>query len=98
MTPDKSSKHGPNVTKLIIQFIAREAIPPGGGGLANAIEFFKNQEKRMEILAKAEADALQAIRLIRAAPDNPYGDSDEDIAAAILLKVEERKRVQHGRL
>lgn len=84
------SAHGPNVTKLITRFIAREAIPPGGG-LAAGIDFFINQERRKQVLEKAEADALEAIQLIKAVPDNPYGDNDEEIALALLTKIEERK-------
>lgn len=84
------SVYGPNVTKLIIRFVAREAIPPGGG-LADGIEFFRNQERRKQVLEKAESGALAAIQLIKAAPDNPYGDNDEEVALALLTKIEERK-------
>lgn len=87
------SKHGPNVTKLIIQFIASEAVPPDGS-LADAIEFFKNQEHQKRILAKAEAGALAAIQLIKTAPDNPYGNDDEVIAGALVEKIKERKAAQ----
>jgi hypothetical protein len=83
------SKHGPNVTKLIIRFIALEAVPPGGG-LASAIEFFKNQELRKQVLESAEAKAMQAIQLIKSAPDNPYGEDDEQIAGELLKKIAER--------
>jgi hypothetical protein len=82
---------GPNVTKLITKFIAREAIPPGGG-LANGIEFFTNPEKRKEILAKAERNAMECIRIIKSAPDNPYGDNDEVIAGIILKKIEQKRK------
>jgi hypothetical protein len=81
--------YGPNVTKLITKFIAREAIPPGGG-MADGIEFFLNPERRKQVLAKAEADTLESIRAIKAAPDNPFGDNDEEIAGALLKKIEER--------
>jgi hypothetical protein len=82
-------KHGPNVTELIIRFIAREAVPPGGG-LADGIEFFKNPERRKQILAKAESNAIAAIQLIKTAPDNSFGDDDEEIAGMLLKKIEER--------
>jgi hypothetical protein len=83
------STYGPNVTKLITRFIAREAIPVGGG-IADGIEFFKNPERRKQVLAKAEVEALAAIQLIKTAPDNPYGDNDEAIAGKLLEKIEER--------
>jgi len=83
------SIHGPNVTKLIFKFIGREAIPQGGG-FADGIEFFSNPERRKHVLAKAESKALAAIQLIKTAPDNPFGDNDEEIAGMILKKIEER--------
>lgn len=79
---------GPNVRKLLALFISVEAIP-AGGGFADAVEFFKNAEKRKEILEKAESKTKEAIQLIKSAPDNPYGDDEEVIAGAILKKVEE---------
>jgi len=85
------SKYGPNVTKLIIKFLSREAIPIGGG-LADGIEFFTNPERRKQVLAKAESGALEAVRLIKIAPDNLYGDNDEVIAGVLLKKIDERKR------
>lgn len=83
------SKHGTNVTKLITKFIAREAIP-AGGGVASAVEFFKNAEYRKKVLDAAEAKAIQAIELIKAAPDNPFGNDDELIASELLKKIAER--------
>ena len=83
------SKYGPNVTKLITKFIAREAVPPGGG-LASALEFFGNAEQRKKVLDAAEAKAIQAIQLIKSAPDNPFGNDDEKIASGILEQIQER--------
>lgn len=84
------SKYGPNVTKLITRFIAREAVPPGGG-LASALEFISNPEQRKQVLNSAEAKAIQAIQLIKSAPDNPFGDDDERIASELLAKIQERQ-------
>ena len=84
------SKHGTNVTKLITKFIAREAIPAGGDGVASAMEFFRNAEYRKKVLAAAEAKAIQAIELIKTAPDNPFGNDDELIAGELLKKIAER--------
>lgn len=82
-------KHGPNVTQLIVRFISREAVPPGGG-LAAGISFFQDSELRKQVIERAEANAMAAIQLIKTAPDNPYGDDDEEIAGMLLKKIEEK--------
>lgn len=84
------SKHGTNVTKLITKFIAREAIPVGGDGVSYALEFFRNEEYRKKVLNAAEEKAIQAIEIIKTAPDNPFGNDDELIAGELLKKIEER--------
>jgi hypothetical protein len=89
------SKYGPNVTKLITKFIAREAVPPGGG-LASGLEFFSNPERRKQILESAEAKAIQAIQLIKSAPDNSFGDDDERIASELLSLIEKRQLTMRG--
>jgi hypothetical protein len=81
--------YGPNVTKLITKFIAREAIPVGGG-LADGIEFFTNPEHRKQILIRSELGAMAAIEAIKLASNNPYGDDNEVIAGIILEKIEQR--------
>ena len=86
----KMNTYGPNVTKLITRFIAREAIPPGGG-IASGIEFFKNPERRKQVIAKAVINAMASIELVKIAPDNPYGNDDEKIAEALLEKIQERQ-------
>jgi hypothetical protein len=89
------SDYGPNVTKLIMKFVMREAIPTGGG-FADGIEFFMNPERRKQVLAKAEADAVEAIRLIKSAPDNSYGDDDEVIAGVILEKIAQKMATRNN--
>lgn len=81
------SKYGPNVNKLITRFIAREAVPPGGG-LASGLEFFINPEWRKQVLERAESNAIQAIYLVKSAPDSPFGNDDENIARELLNKIE----------
>lgn len=83
-------KYGPNVRMLITKFIAREAVPPGGG-LAAAVEFLGNPERRKQVLERAELEAIQAIQLIKSAPDNPFGDNDERIASEILDQIQKRQ-------
>ena len=84
------SNYGPNVKILIAKFVAREAVPPGGG-IAAAVEFLGNSERRKQVLESAEAKAIQAIQLIKSAPDNPFGDDDEKIASEILDQIQKRK-------
>ena len=81
--------HGANITKLITKFIAREAVP-SGGGISSVLEFFQNPERRKQVLEAAETKAIQAIALIKTAPDNPYGNDDELIAGELLKKIAER--------
>jgi len=73
--------HGPNVTKLIIQFMGREVVPPGGG-IANVVNFFNDSELRKNVLEISERKALETIEAIKSAPDNPYGTDPEVIAGA----------------
>jgi len=42
-----------------------------------------------KVLDSAEAKAIQAIQLVKSAPDNPFGDDDERIASEILSKIQE---------
>jgi hypothetical protein len=86
-----ATQHGKNVTKLIIRFIAREAVPPGGG-INNVAVFFSNAEHRKQIIESAEAKAIAAIQLIKNAPDNPYGDDEEIIAGILLEKIQEKQK------
>lgn len=83
--------YGPNMTKLIMKFASRNAIPRGGG-LSDGIKFFTDKEYRKAVLDKSEADALEAIRVIHTAIDDPYKDYDDEIVARIILdKVAERE-------
>lgn len=82
-------KHGPNMARLWIRFISRQAIPKGGG-FANGMEFLGDPDLRHSIIEKAEASMKAAILLIKSAPNNPWGDDDEAIAGALLKEIEER--------
>jgi hypothetical protein len=82
--------HGPNVTKLITRYMARAAIP-SGGGLADGLRFFQDAEIRKQVIEKSETAVMETIQAIKAAPDNPYGDDDERIAGAVLAKLAERE-------
>jgi hypothetical protein len=86
------NEFGPNVRKLLIVKMSRDAIPDGGG-LADGIEFFANLGKRKRIMAGAEEWVRQAIAVVRqAAEPNPWKvASDEEIAAELLRRIEERQ-------
>lgn len=80
---------GPNVKRLIAHKMSVDAIPKGGG-IADALAFLSSPQ---HIVASAKAATVwvdKVIELIKSAPDNPYGDDDEAIAAEILRRIEER--------
>ncbi len=80
-------KLGPNAKKVLSRFIAREAVPPGGG-LENVHRFFTDAEHMHRVLEVAMENFDAYVDLIRQAPDNPYGDDEENIAAGILAILE----------
>lgn len=80
---------GPNAQKLLIRFISREAIPPGGS-IADGAKFLMDEVHRKAVYARARQNMETAFTAVRAAPDNPHGDDEEAIAAAILAMLEER--------
>jgi hypothetical protein len=84
-----SERHGPNFMKLVFNRAAILAVP-SGGGLADGIEFLTNPDKRQRIMKEAFGFAEQAVEAMKAAPDNPYGDDEETICAAILAEAERR--------
>lgn len=81
---------GPNVKKLLAHFIAREAVPIGGG-LADGLHFLTNPERRGSGIERAMSNLDAALAAVKTAPDNPYGNDDEAIAAAILERVDRKK-------
>ena len=85
---------GPNVKRLWAAFVAREAIPPGGD-LGSGINFLiglgNGDPQSKAALKRARENVESALDAIKAAPDNPYGDDEEAMAAAIMAKVDERK-------
>ena len=79
----------PNVKRLIILRISREAIPDGGG-IVDGLNFFADNEKRKSILATSAIWVKQAIELVRGgAEPNPWKNaSDEEIATEILHRAD----------
>jgi hypothetical protein len=88
--------YGPNVSKLIMQFAAVQAVPKGGG-MADAFKFFTDSDYRMRCMEGAEVDAITAINAIISASDNPYGTDHEVIAAVLLEKIKERKSLNENK-
>ena len=79
-------KIGPNLKKLMIRKMARDAVPPGTGNPMGAtIEAMKDPTSLMR---RALAWCDEAVLAVRSAPDNPYGDDEEVIAGAILARLE----------
>lgn len=84
-------KLGPNANKLLIRFMSREAIPDGGD-IMDGVKFFLDESHRHKVMDKALANMDLAIKAVRSAPDNPYGDDEEIIAGVILEKIQEKMR------
>lgn len=80
---------GPNAKKLLAHFIAREAVP-SDGGLADGLNFLVDTDRRRQGIERAMANLGAALAAVKTAPDNPYGNDDEAIAAAILEHVERK--------
>lgn len=79
---------GPNVKKLIVTKMSSIAIP-AGGGFADGIEFLKSSERIAAAAREATEWVTTALAAVRAAGDRR---TDEEIAGAILTRIEARKR------
>jgi hypothetical protein len=80
---------GPNVKRLIVHKMSRDAVPPGGG-VGNAIGFLSDP-KKIAAGARAATEWVEAaIAAVRAAPGCTF-TTDEEIAGEILRKIAERK-------
>ena len=84
---DKNTPLGPNAKRLLILFMSREAVPPGGG-IADGARFFLDAEHRKAVSDKAWDNMNTAINAVKSTTDNPYGDDEEAIAGAILQAVD----------
>lgn len=89
---DPNRKIGPNMKKLIINKMAVDAVPPGGGIQAAIASL--NPDKMRENWRNAFLWAVNAIMEVRSAPDNPFGLDEEAIAGEILKQIDERKAEQ----
>ena len=76
----------PKVKELLAHFIALEAVPKGGS-FADGLDFLTNPDRRRQGLERAMSRLEAALAAVKSAPDNPYGDDDEAIAAEIIERV-----------
>lgn len=93
MQIDPKRHIGPNLKKLMIHFMAVDAIP-AGGGLQAAVDLIMSPNGLRDSAMRSLAQALAAIDAMRAAPDNPYGNDEEVIAGEFVKQIEERKAAQ----
>lgn len=82
---------GPNMRALLARVVARQAIPQGGGFI-DGINFIKDQPRFKRVHRESLAWIDEAIKAIRVAPDNIYGDDEETIAGSILEQLKDREK------
>lgn len=90
MADIKTRKLSENVRKLASLKASRDAMPDGAG-LADAMEFIMDRTRFIETMKASVIWAFEAIDAVKASPDNPYGDDDEEIAGAILAQINFKK-------
>jgi hypothetical protein len=84
---------GPNLKKLMIHFMAADAVP-AGGGLQSAVDLIMPPNGLRDSAMRSLAKALAAIDAMRAAPDNTWGSDEEAIAGEFVKRIEETKAAQ----
>lgn len=92
---DEKTPLTPNIRRLLAEFTTAESLPKSNATLADAIASLSSKEKILENSRKGLARLNEALLAIKSAPDNPYGEDDEEIAGVILKAIEE-KRGNHG--
>ena len=89
---------GPNVKRLVILKMSRDAIPDGGG-LADGIEFFTNSEKRKAIMDGAVVWGKLAIQAVHEASEpNPWKNADDETIAGELVRRSKERFIYYGEL
>lgn len=81
---------GPNVKRLAVRRMSRDAIPPGGTFL-DGINFLTSPHLLVASAKNAVEWVFKSIDEIKSAPDNKWGDDDEVIAGEILKELERVK-------
>lgn len=77
---------GPNEKRLVTKRMAAIMIPPGAGPL-EGFNALSNPIRLGEIAKEATEWVSAALWAVKLAPNNPYGNDNEVIAAAILEKM-----------
>lgn len=77
---------GPNVKRLVVHKMSRDAVPDGGG-VADAIGFLKDRERIAQSARNAQAWVATAIQAVRQSPGGEEFGDDEAIAAEILKRI-----------
>lgn len=87
---------GPNVRRLIAIKMAKDAIT-SGGGFADGMKYLTSPglgQRAQEAAKWVE----EAIRTVKSAPDNPWGDDDEAIAGELVKRIEAKQKETLERL
>jgi hypothetical protein len=82
---------GPNVKKLIVRKMALLIVPRGSNtGLGDVVDVLKGG--RLGDVAREATDWVEAaLRAVKSASGNPYGDDDEAIAGEILRGIDKKR-------
>ena len=80
----------PAKQRLVAHKMAIMAVPPNGG-IGDGIEFLMDRDRISKTAKEAMDWVDEAIRVVKSAPDNPYGDDDNAICEAILLRVDQKR-------
>jgi hypothetical protein len=83
---------GPNMKRLAIEKMSRDAIPDGGG-IADGLRFLSDVNAIRNGFSEGLKFARQSVTAIRTAADpNPYRNrTDEEIAGVILEEIRKRR-------
>lgn len=82
---------GSKVRALVLYHVSLTAIPPGTtDGLGAGIDFLLKPDALRQAYIAAGRFVRAALDAVKRAPDNPWGDDDEAIAADLVRRIEEK--------
>ena len=84
---------GPNFKKHVAHRMAQIAIPPGGG-IGAGIAFLMDKHTMVKAAQDAQKWVNEAIDVVMTAPDNPYGNDREAIAAELVKRIDARRKTR----
>lgn len=89
-------KHGPKFMEVALAKAARDMVPEGAS-LADVVEVMLDPHLWGVHIQAGVAWTEEAIRVLRAAPDNPWPDyAEEELAGVILARLAQRQAEQRG--